>query len=109
LAAGLEQAARARQGAARHLRQVVSGAASRALTAQDDDGHRRIGRRFGKGGDEIVEERVRERVAALRAVEHERAQTGCVLDQERGSGDGGHVPRIPPYTASSAWGVGSKR
>ena len=56
-----------------------------------------------------LQERVRERVAALGPVEHERAHARGVLDAEWGGGDGCHAPRIPPQTASSACGVGSKR
>ncbi len=92
-----------------HLGEVVARAERRALAAHDDGVHRGVGRRLGERGEQIAQQRQRERVAALGPVEHERAHACGVLDAERGGGDGCHAPRIPPQTASSACGVGSKR
>ena len=109
LAAGVEQLARGRQRAAGHLREVVTGAERGPLAAHDDRVHRDIGGGLGERGEQVAQQGQRERVAAFGPVEHERAHARGVLDAEWGGGDGCHAPRIPPQTASSACGVGSKR
>ncbi len=77
------------------------GPSPRTITAS----HRSVGgRRHRKGGDEVAQERQGERVAALGPVEHERADAGGVLDEERGGGGSCHAPRIPLQM-----GMGSKR